>query len=440
MTPTVEAGKRIRETRVAKGWRQDELARRLGRTIWTISGWENGKHVVPLELQGQLADVLDLNMAELFPPPLGVARGGCGVPGCTDRDCTIKYGFCHCGCGERTPRARESSRSLALVKGEPYRFLHGHVARTGARWSNPRGYAFARENGEPLRSARLAAGWTLAEAGRKTRTSVGVVRWLETIAGTRTPLAKARRIAAAYGEPVESLFTREPTADARASDCVKTPQVERHGETAMKSASELERVAEGMGRWTEGEAADFLGVDATMVKEYEDAGLLPPAYTFAGVPFTARLHRIGDVRKLARDLWLLSRDPDGDHRRRVHSDPEWVKRWAKDRGWSRARGERLAQRVRDRNEQRARIRVKRTAEERHERWRGKWLKLREDHPDEDPNDLLGDVALSDWQDHPEDWPRERYPARQHDPSDFSDGYIRRAARDRVRTAIQKTPA
>src|SRR5438128_1749886 len=65
-----------------------------------------------------------------------VVRGGCGVPGCTDPDCAIEYGVCHCGCGGSTTPARQSDRRLNLVNGEPQRFVDGHQLRDALeiRW------------------------------------------------------------------------------------------------------------------------------------------------------------------------------------------------------------------------------------------------------------------------------------------------------------------
>ncbi len=42
---------------------------------------------------------------------------------------TIPYGFCHCGCGQRTPIASETRRKKGHVKGEPCRFVLGHQHR-----------------------------------------------------------------------------------------------------------------------------------------------------------------------------------------------------------------------------------------------------------------------------------------------------------------------
>lgn len=36
------------------------------------------------------------------------------------------YGYCHCGCGEKTKIAPHSNKKYEWVKGEPYKFIHGH--------------------------------------------------------------------------------------------------------------------------------------------------------------------------------------------------------------------------------------------------------------------------------------------------------------------------
>jgi hypothetical protein len=38
----------------------------------------------------------------------------------------IEYGYCHCGCGERTPIAMQDSIEYKWVKGEPIRFIKNH--------------------------------------------------------------------------------------------------------------------------------------------------------------------------------------------------------------------------------------------------------------------------------------------------------------------------
>lgn len=60
---------------------------------------------------------------------------------------SIPYGYCHCGCGEKTRIAASSNRRRGVVKGEPVRFIHGHNARgriipSGIEPPNPDGYCF----------------------------------------------------------------------------------------------------------------------------------------------------------------------------------------------------------------------------------------------------------------------------------------------------------
>ena len=41
----------------------------------------------------------------------------------------VPYGYCHCGCGERTPLSDRTRTARGCVKGEPIRFIHGHNCR-----------------------------------------------------------------------------------------------------------------------------------------------------------------------------------------------------------------------------------------------------------------------------------------------------------------------
>jgi hypothetical protein len=54
-----------------------------------------------------------------------------------------RSGFCECGCGQKTSICRGDSRADGMVKGVPYRFIHGHNTRvrTGeasSRWNGGR--------------------------------------------------------------------------------------------------------------------------------------------------------------------------------------------------------------------------------------------------------------------------------------------------------------
>lgn len=41
----------------------------------------------------------------------------------------IPYGYCHCGCGEKTKLITQSNRRLGFIRGEPSRFLFNHSSR-----------------------------------------------------------------------------------------------------------------------------------------------------------------------------------------------------------------------------------------------------------------------------------------------------------------------
>lgn len=41
----------------------------------------------------------------------------------------VPYGYCRCGCGEKTPIAPKTRSRYGLVKGEPKPFIHGHNRR-----------------------------------------------------------------------------------------------------------------------------------------------------------------------------------------------------------------------------------------------------------------------------------------------------------------------
>jgi HNH endonuclease len=41
----------------------------------------------------------------------------------------VPYGFCHCGCGEKTGIAQKNNQRAGHVKGQPYRFILGHQLR-----------------------------------------------------------------------------------------------------------------------------------------------------------------------------------------------------------------------------------------------------------------------------------------------------------------------
>ena len=39
----------------------------------------------------------------------------------------IPYGYCHCGCGKKTPLSPRNDKQKGWIKGEPYKFLKDHI-------------------------------------------------------------------------------------------------------------------------------------------------------------------------------------------------------------------------------------------------------------------------------------------------------------------------
>lgn len=94
-------------------------------------------------------------------------------------DSTVPYGYCHCGCGEKTKLAPQSSTRKGWIKGEPMRYLNGH-GWTGRRYQNrkdkvkayrnkpevkERQRAYYRENKERIKAQAKA--WEAANPERK---------------------------------------------------------------------------------------------------------------------------------------------------------------------------------------------------------------------------------------------------------------------------------
>lgn len=60
-------GARIRAARVARGWKQRELAAAIHVEPITVSRWERGQHSPELDLLGRVADALDQPPAYFLP-------------------------------------------------------------------------------------------------------------------------------------------------------------------------------------------------------------------------------------------------------------------------------------------------------------------------------------------------------------------------------------
>lgn len=53
---------------------------------------------------------------------------------CSDANCNIDEGFCHCGCGLPAPLAKKTATKYGHVKGQPIRFINGHYQRSTRLW------------------------------------------------------------------------------------------------------------------------------------------------------------------------------------------------------------------------------------------------------------------------------------------------------------------
>jgi HNH endonuclease len=49
---------------------------------------------------------------------------------CSDLNCRIDEGLCHCGCGQPAPIAKKTKKRCGHTKGEPIRYINGHYQRS----------------------------------------------------------------------------------------------------------------------------------------------------------------------------------------------------------------------------------------------------------------------------------------------------------------------
>jgi hypothetical protein len=49
---------------------------------------------------------------------------------CSDLNCKVDRGYCHCGCGLPVPLAKKTAKKYGHVKGEPIRYINGHYQRS----------------------------------------------------------------------------------------------------------------------------------------------------------------------------------------------------------------------------------------------------------------------------------------------------------------------
>ena len=49
---------------------------------------------------------------------------------CSDLNCKIDKGLCHCGCGQPAPVAKKTTTRYGHIKGQPIRYINGHYQRS----------------------------------------------------------------------------------------------------------------------------------------------------------------------------------------------------------------------------------------------------------------------------------------------------------------------
>lgn len=89
----------------------------------------------------------------------------------------IPYGYCHCGCGQPTRIATETSRGDGRIKGQPMRFIHGHNAQgnTAERFWKKVNKRSPDDCWEWTGAARPPRGAALLASATKTTSQIGLV-------------------------------------------------------------------------------------------------------------------------------------------------------------------------------------------------------------------------------------------------------------------------
>jgi DNA invertase Pin-like site-specific DNA recombinase len=125
------------------------IARKLGVGPTTVGRWLDARGVARRPP----------GKPEKYPP---VELGVCGTPGCTDPDCSIPQGECHCGCGARTPIATRHDRRRGYIKGKHERFLRAHYDRDREEYRRFHADKMTATMNELMSDARRKAKWQQA--------------------------------------------------------------------------------------------------------------------------------------------------------------------------------------------------------------------------------------------------------------------------------------
>lgn len=114
-----------------------QLAKEYGiyeRTVWKVIREESHPEInrIMAENNIQVFPARDhritdrpVSILKIRTPLTAFIRTGCV---CGNPECTVKYGFCHCGCEGLAAPARQSDRSRNWKRGLPIKFVPGHQA------------------------------------------------------------------------------------------------------------------------------------------------------------------------------------------------------------------------------------------------------------------------------------------------------------------------
>ena len=130
---------------------------------------------------------------------------------------SIPFGYCHCGCGEKTKLVTHTNKSRGVRKGEPNKYLHGHHERKPDLDK-------AHLRADTQRRCKICGEWKDAQADfyRKSGYTCKLCRNNQ-IGGQRngTTAAKAYRYKARYGLTLEAVEQMHLNQDNKCALCTE---------------------------------------------------------------------------------------------------------------------------------------------------------------------------------------------------------------------------
>lgn len=137
---------------------------------------------------------------------------------------SIPYGYCHCGCGERTTVAPQADNRYGYKQGEPRKFINGHAQRIyryckqcGAKYTGPKSRVYCSKECRKL--AGYPPAWNKGRKGvNPGRARNGAAKTCEQCDGSfYVPLSTLRQ---KYCSPTCYLISRWPESRLLTRACV----------------------------------------------------------------------------------------------------------------------------------------------------------------------------------------------------------------------------